>query len=140
MRWQDAVDQHCGVPATDLDHPDIAAARDAAWRRQYEAEQQRRASQRSTVYFVEAVGTGLVKIGVSKTPARRIADLSRMSGAPLIVIATVAGDQKTENRIHRCFAAERRHGEWFALSVRLRRFIKSSATLGRLPEKWPRTP
>lgn len=42
-------------------------------------------------------------------------------------------------RLHACFKDERQHGEWFTMSERLQRFVKSCQTLGRLPERWPRT-
>lgn len=134
VRWDDVVAQYCGVPQCDLEHPDITAAN----RVERGLPPAPKPAPPQFIYFVEAEGCGRLKIGFSKTPERRIADLRTMGGAPINVLAVVYGCQKTERRLHECFKAERQHGEWFAISERLQRFVKSCQALGRLPERWPR--
>jgi T5orf172 domain len=66
----------------------------------------------SVVYFVRRESDGLIKIGTSRTPAKRLAYLKREHGA-LKLVAVAGGDHKRENEFHRRFAALRAEGEWF---------------------------
>lgn len=75
----------------------------------------------SFVYFIE--GAGCVKIGVTNNLASRFQTLQASSPVELTFVAAVPGDVTTERFLHGVFAAERRHGEWFALSARLLRFV-----------------
>lgn len=72
------------------------------------------------VYFLR--GGDMVKIGRSNDAAARICDLRRMSPIPLELVALLKGAEK-EKRLHRKFAEERSHGEWFRVSGRVERFI-----------------
>ena len=68
-----------------------------------------------SVYFIQPVGGGLVKIGVSKCPGTRLVALQTGCPVPLeIVKAIPATRNKTEREIHRAFAEHRVRGEWFS--------------------------
>lgn len=63
------------------------------------------------VYFIQAGTDGLIKIGYSSDPKRRLANLQ--SPVPLRLLATMRGGRKLERRLHKKLAAHRKHGEWF---------------------------
>ncbi len=73
----------------------------------------------SRVYFVEAVGLGLVKIGYSVDIPNRMKGIrtgeldGSLSGIELRLIGTITGDKFGEHIIHRHFAVFRVRGEWF---------------------------
>jgi hypothetical protein len=70
----------------------------------------------SMVYIIEAVGSGLVKIGRSRrNPYVRILELGTGAQFPLRILATIAGGHAAETELHRRFAAHRSHREWFFL-------------------------
>jgi hypothetical protein len=76
-----------------------------------------RANPRSTggfVYFV--AGGGLIKIGHSRTPFKRIGALITASPVPVALLTMVPGTMTDEQRLHRRLRDRRRHGEWFAIS------------------------
>lgn len=76
------------------------------------------------VYFVRPVGhAGPIKIGCSVHVDRRVYEMSNWSPIPLEIVASVPGSPFDEHSLHRQFAAERMHGEWFRASDRLLRFI-----------------
>lgn len=66
----------------------------------------------SVVYYIRRDSDGLIKIGTSRTLAKRLATLKRESG-PLRLLATVGGAHREENALHRQFADLRAEGEWF---------------------------
>lgn len=68
-----------------------------------------------SVYFAER--DGLIKIGVSRSPATRCQALRAR------LLGEVEGDYKTERQFHRRFAHLRVHGEWFAPDLDLIGFI-----------------
>ncbi len=66
------------------------------------------------VYFIgRADGEGLVKIGYSADPQRRLGDLQTGSPVELAIIDTVPGSEDFEQELHARLSANRRHGEWF---------------------------
>lgn len=67
----------------------------------------------SYVYCIEAVGTGLVKIGSSTNPTKRLAQLQSISPVPLRIKYVTHGGELRERELHRRLAGYRRHGEWF---------------------------
>jgi hypothetical protein len=66
----------------------------------------------SVVYFVRRESDGLIKIGTSRSVAKRLVSIKRKHG-PLMLIATAGGDHKRETEFHRKFAGLRVEGEWF---------------------------
>ena len=70
-----------------------------------------RGGRHSVVYFI---GCGdFIKIGLASSLRRSNLFLSNATPYPLVVLATVSGDRRTEKRIHRRFDAARHKGEWF---------------------------
>lgn len=63
------------------------------------------------VYFIE--GAGLVKIGLSGDPLRRLRQLQYMSPVPLRLLGTVKGGYPQERKLHIQFWEHHDHGEWF---------------------------
>ena len=79
------------------------------------------------VYFVRLPGFNLVKIGMADIVSDRLRGLN--GGFPvqlelLLVEGTRSSPSKLERQMHRRFAKDRRRGEWFTLSDRLRSFIR----------------
>lgn len=75
------------------------------------------------VYFIEAVGSGRVKIGIASSLNRRFEELSCASPFPLSVLATIPGGIEEETKLHRDYKHLRVHREWFLLQGDLLDFI-----------------
>lgn len=56
---------------------------------------------------------GLIKIGFSRSPWRRLRDIRRTCIEKISLLAVVGGGQERERYYHTLFAAHRRDGEWF---------------------------
>lgn len=68
----------------------------------------------ASVYFIQAIGGGLVKIGVSSSPQFRLASLQCGCPVELRIIKTIDVVPRTvETDIHKRFAKYRVRGEWF---------------------------
>jgi len=67
------------------------------------------------VYIVEAVGTGMCKIGYAKNIRNRVDALQTACPYELRVRATINGTRETESAFHRIHARNRVRGEWFNL-------------------------
>lgn len=65
------------------------------------------------VYFFQGAETGLIKIGYSTDPERRLRDLTTMSPDQITVLATFRGAVSDERKLHKRFKKHRAHGEWF---------------------------
>lgn len=67
------------------------------------------------VYFIEALGLDLIKIGVANCVRSRMASLVPMSPAPLKLLCKTPTDRigSLEKELHARFAEHRAHGEWF---------------------------
>jgi Meiotically Up-regulated Gene 113 (MUG113) protein len=65
------------------------------------------------VYLIEALGTGLVKIGYSSNPKLRLAGLVGGSAAWLKLVGYFGGTLEDEQELHRQFKELREHHEWF---------------------------
>lgn len=70
-------------------------------------------SERSWVYFIHD-GWSRVKIGWSVDVDKRLASLQSANAEPLTLLRVLEGGPATERWLHRRFAAERLHGEWFS--------------------------
>jgi len=66
------------------------------------------------VYFIS--GAGLIKIGHSENPVKRLAEIQRYSPVALCLVAVIEGGQSLEKELHKDFADGRSHGEWFNLT------------------------
>jgi hypothetical protein len=65
------------------------------------------------IYFIRAVNSGTIKIGVSNDPRRRLESMQTGSPEPLELLGVLPGGVDEERRLHRRFSAFRIHGEWF---------------------------
>lgn len=72
-----------------------------------------------SVYLIQSIDGGPVKIGSAFSAAARMGEIQRMSPVPLRVVATIPGGYATETALHRRFATDRLHGEWFTPSESL---------------------
>ena len=75
------------------------------------------------IYFIQAVGGGLIKIGKADDPAKRLAEIQRHSPVMLRIVATIKGEHEKERQLHQQFAGARHHREWFAPVKELREYI-----------------
>jgi hypothetical protein len=88
----------------------------------------RRSNSIGYVYFVEAPGCGLIKIGhTSRTMAARLMQLKACSPVPLVVLATIVASKDREREIHLRFRESWSHGEWFVAVEELRGYISEHA-------------
>lgn len=71
------------------------------------------------LYFVFNGVTGLMKIGVSADPCRRLRDLEFSSGMRLQEIGVLAGGEYLERPLHAALARHRVKGEWFKPTAEL---------------------
>lgn len=69
------------------------------------------------VYVLGTPGSNTVKIGRTIDLPKRLADIRRMSPAPLDALWTHPGGHELETQLHRHFRANRSHGEWFTFDV-----------------------
>lgn len=65
------------------------------------------------IYFIEAVGLDLIKIGYTIDPVKRFFSILTMSPAPLSLLGSIAGGPQREIQIHEQLEPHRIHGEWF---------------------------
>lgn len=65
------------------------------------------------VYFIEAVGLDLIKIGYALDLQKRFTNMMTMSPAALTLLGVLDGGPKLECALHEQLAAHRAHGEWF---------------------------
>jgi len=82
------------------------------------------------IYFIQDSTTLAIKIGHAKSDIDgRRRQLQTGNPSPLVVVWCMAGDEGTEYRLHRQFAADRLSGEWFRPSPALLAWLMSEATL-----------
>lgn len=65
------------------------------------------------VYVAQAITSGFVKIGYSRTPAARLQGLQTATGDDLRLVALLPGSRSLERALHRKCSDLRRRGEWF---------------------------
>jgi len=78
------------------------------------------------VYFVQAESLGRIKIGTSSNVAVRFGTLRTSSPDKLNLLGVIPGDCTVERALHKRFADERLHGEWFTPSERLVSYIQGA--------------
>ncbi len=81
----------------------------------------------STLYFLRRESDGAIKIGITTSLDRRVADLQRVHG-PLTVLGTVDGAATREKLAHLIFADVRLDGEFFRVTPDLTAFLERYAT------------
>lgn len=77
------------------------------------------------IYFIQDTHSKTIKIGVSKTPLARLADLQTAHHSKLILLGVMDGMQTQERELHQKFI--RLQGEWFEPTPDLFRFIRDNA-------------
>lgn len=77
-----------------------------------------------TVYMLQNGADGLVKIGYSANPARRIAALQTGSPGQLTVLRIMDGGQSFEAALHQHFSRLRVRGEWFSYAPEMLRDLE----------------
>ena len=87
---------------------------------------------KSWVYFVRRGETGPIKIGWSKSPAARIAQLQTGQDVKLSLLATAPGGCREESALHARFSASRLMGEWFRATPWLVGYIRKVSSTGVL--------
>ena len=88
----------------------------------------RRIPLRCRVYVIEAVGTGLVKIGrTDRCSQDRLKELQATSPHKLRVLFTMRGDDTTERELHERFAEHRVRGQWFERRGALDEWVTDAA-------------
>jgi len=86
---------------------------------------------REWVYFLRAsTEPTLIKIGRTRNVQWRLLGLQCGSPVLLRLMALVDAPAGTEHILHRCFADERQHGEWFLASERLLTMIRGLPKAG----------
>jgi len=91
-------------------------------------------SPESYVYFIRADTTGLIKIGVTHNPRKRLTALNTASPDGLTALGLIKGDRVQEQALHLRFAHYRKHGEWFEPGAELIAYIREKATPALDPE------
>lgn len=78
------------------------------------------------VYFIQAAGGGLVKVGTTTNkPVLRLRALQLCCPVPLRLVAVIEGT--TEAEMHRLFDAQRAYGEWFKPKGEVTEFMRRLA-------------
>jgi len=91
-----------------------------------------------SVYFAAAFTEGLVKIGFSSAPFRRVSSLRTQHKIPLKMVALLDGDRSDERKFHARFDAVRSHGEWFFYKGELKRFLDAQPLPGQTSSGYQR--
>jgi len=65
------------------------------------------------VYFIQAGDDGPIKIGITKNVESRRAGLQPGSPIVLSLLCAIPGTRANERMLHKHFADDRLHGEWF---------------------------
>lgn len=71
---------------------------------------------RKHIYFIGSRQHGIVKIGVSICPSRRVGEISLKKGIPMDLLGTEPGGYAEERQLHERFAKYALGNEYFTLS------------------------
>jgi hypothetical protein len=78
---------------------------------------------KENVYFIEAIGTGFVKIGRGSGICR-VVELQNGCPFPLRLICEIQGKPGLEQKLHKKFKNSIFRGEWFYISQEIKSFIE----------------
>ena len=87
----------------------------------------------SYLYFLYAERSGLVKIGRTKEPGKRISSLRTMSAEPLKCLGVIRCHFDHEQMLHAALHEHRSHGEWFKMTNLLADLIDKALDDGIRP-------
>lgn len=105
---------------------DVAASLSVQRLQRELADQQERAERARTarVYFIEAIGQGCVKIGVSINVERRLNALEAGTGpGRLRLLLDLPGGYRLESELHKRFAQHAMGREWFRLAPEVAAYV-----------------
>lgn len=86
--------------------------------------QRKRAIKQYDLYFIES-SRGLIKIGISKDPSKRLQELNSQTPYDLKLLAIIPkGGRVKEKELHEIFHQYRIFGEWFDKSPEIMKYIK----------------
>ena len=88
------------------------------------------------IYFIGPSLRGMIKIGTSNNPARRLGELQEGNPLQLRLLASMpicAERGFTEKAVHALFAEHRANGEWFQSCFELRELIQ---LIGQKAQRW----
>jgi hypothetical protein len=72
------------------------------------------------IYFIQAGPRGPIKIGHTRRDIElRLADLQTGNGMALTLLGSIPGGPSLERELHKRFASDLSHGEWFSASAEL---------------------
>lgn len=87
------------------------------------------------IYFIQCGENGLIKIGYSYSPEKRLSELQTGSPIPLKILTTIPGDIDSEFKLHKQFDDFRANGEWFYPVKPVLDFIKLSSNKVFIPSR-----
>lgn len=119
------IDPQC-LPAMAPIYDAILSA--ATFNRQQIRELDRKSESLAFVYFMRRTD-GLIKIGYSYDPKKRLFQVRAQCKQQVDILATVQGAKKLEGDLHKKYAADRVEGEWFAESPELLAEIERHRTV-----------
>lgn len=91
------------------------------------------------VYFLESVGLGRVKIGMSaEKPSSRISTIRSSCPTDLKCVAVVPGGRALERELHKKYAHLRLRGEWFRITTDMRDLLTYLERGAELERQWKR--
>lgn len=78
------------------------------------------------IYFIREKGTKRYKIGISKSPTRRLKELQTSNSKKLELVCCIRGDSWFETQIHHLFSHLRCEGgqEWFRADDGMEKYIQ----------------
>jgi excisionase family DNA binding protein len=85
------------------------------------------------VYFIQAESGGLIKIGTALDPLVRLINLQSGSPLRLVILGCLRGGRTLEQALHREFAGQRQHFEWFEPNPAIVDFIAEALTTEGAP-------
>lgn len=76
------------------------------------------------IYLIRSGDSDVVKIGFAFDVEKRLRELQTGSPEKLSIVATVPGDIKTEQMLHKNYASSHIRGEWFHETPEIRCFFR----------------
>ena len=67
----------------------------------------------TSVYFLEAAFSGLIKIGIASHLDSRVSSIQSAAQEPISLIGHIPGNRDLEKFLHGVFEPMKHHGEWF---------------------------